>query len=121
MTGGPRHPLAAVGARMRQAREAAGMGQRVLGEKIGQTQACVSRWESGERDPGVMGLLLVAYAAGTNPVALLGDLALPAPASDGIIVSREDLRAVVLRVPAGVLPAAVLRRLREALGEAGDG
>jgi hypothetical protein len=43
-----------------------------------------------------------------------------APAGDGIIVSREDVRFVVL-ASTRVLPAAVLGRLREALGEAGDG
>ena len=47
-------------------------------------------------------------------------MAMLAPAGDGIIVSREDVRFVVLRVPTGSLPAAVLGQFREALGEADD-
>jgi hypothetical protein len=41
------------------------------------------------------------------------------PESRSVIVSREDLRAV-LYVPTGSIPAAIRERLREALGEAGD-
>jgi len=48
-------------------------------------------------------------------------MAMLAPAGDGIIVSREDVRFTVLRVPTGSIPAAVLGRFREALGEADDG
>lgn len=66
-----RPDLVVVGERMRVAREAAGIDQAVLGDRIGRTQACVSRWESGERDPGVTGLLAVASALGVEASSLL--------------------------------------------------
>jgi hypothetical protein len=47
-------------------------------------------------------------------------MAMLAPFGDGIIVGRDDLRAV-LAVLASQIPAAMLGRFREALGEAGDG
>jgi len=42
-----------------------------------------------------------------------------APFGDGVVVGRDDLRAV-LAVLADQIPAAMLARFREALGEAGD-
>ena len=53
-------------------------------------------------------------------LAALGSGAPVTPESRSVIVSREDLLAV-LRVPTGSIPAAVRGRFREALGEAGDG
>lgn len=49
-------------------------------------------------------------------LAALGSDALVTPESRSVIVAREDLRAV-LHVPTGSVPAAVLGRYREALGE----
>jgi hypothetical protein len=47
-------------------------------------------------------------------------MAMLARFGDGIIVGRDDLRAV-LAVLADQIPAAMLGRFREALGEEGDG
>lgn len=43
-------------------------------------------------------------------------MAMLAPFGDGIVVGRDDLRAV-LNVLAGLIPATMLGRFREALGE----
>jgi DNA-binding XRE family transcriptional regulator len=61
----------AVGERIRQVREAAGMEQRVLAAHLDTSQAAVSRWETGERDPGVAGLVLVAGVLGVTAASLL--------------------------------------------------
>ncbi len=72
--------------------------------------AAVSTCCDGTRDAARM--LSGALTAITRQVPL-------PPASDGVIVSREGLRAVLAR--SGALPADILGRFREALGEAGDG
>lgn len=70
--------------------------------------AAISTCCDGTRDGARM--LAGALTAITSQVML-------APDSDGIIVSREDLRAV-LTVLAESIPAGIRGRFREALGEA---
>ena len=63
--------LADIGERIRLARENARLQQRALAATIGVTQAGVSRWESGGRDPGVYGLIRIAEACGVPASSLL--------------------------------------------------
>lgn len=63
--------LADVGARIRAVRESARLEQRAVAASVGVTQAGVSRWETGERDPGVAGLVRVAEALGVPASSLL--------------------------------------------------
>jgi uncharacterized protein len=88
--------LAWAGDRIRAARERAGLGQLELAGVLGVTQAGVSAWESGKRDPGIAGLVRIAWALGVPVESLL-------PASE------EDLRGT----------AEDLRRERSSEREAG--
>jgi len=63
---------AVLGARIREARLAAGLTQVELGERIGRTQAVVSAWERGERRPSVDALVALAHALGRSTDWLLG-------------------------------------------------
>jgi transcriptional regulator with XRE-family HTH domain len=63
--------LADVGERVRVARKAARIEQRALAASVGVTQAGVSRWECGQRDPGVAALIRVAEALGVPASSLL--------------------------------------------------
>lgn len=63
--------LADVGDRIRSARENARLEQRALAATVGVTQPGVSRWEAGERDCGVAGLIRVAEACGVPASSLL--------------------------------------------------
>jgi transcriptional regulator with XRE-family HTH domain len=63
--------LEALGTRIRAARETAGMIQQQLADVLDVTQAAVSRWESGERDPGVADLIRIADALGVQAASLL--------------------------------------------------
>lgn len=69
--GDPPACLVDVGERIRIARENARLQQRALAATVGVTQAGVSRWESGERDPGVYGLIRIAEACGVPASSLL--------------------------------------------------
>jgi transcriptional regulator with XRE-family HTH domain len=70
--------LAVIGARIQEAREAAGMTQEDLADKLTAgpvrvTQGSVSRWEAGERLLEVTDLLRIADALGEPAAALLPD------------------------------------------------
>ena len=61
----------AAGVRIREAREQADMTQQVLADVLDVTQAAVSRWEAGERDPGIADLVRIADALGVQASSLL--------------------------------------------------
>jgi transcriptional regulator with XRE-family HTH domain len=63
--------LVQVGKLIEAARQRAQMTQAMLAGQIGITQAAVSRWEAGERDPGIAGLLLIAEAVCVPASSLL--------------------------------------------------
>jgi transcriptional regulator with XRE-family HTH domain len=63
--------LADVGDRIRAARENARLEQRALAATVGVSLRGVSRWEAGERDCGVAGLIRVAEACGVAASSLL--------------------------------------------------
>jgi transcriptional regulator with XRE-family HTH domain len=71
LTGAPDACMNEVGALIRAARKAAREEQASVAARIGVTQAGVSRWESGERDPGVTGLIRIAEALGVPASSLL--------------------------------------------------
>ena len=64
--------LKAVGRRIREARMGLGMSQRTLAVEALTTDAHVSDWEHGRRDPGVCGLVRVSGALGVPVRSLLG-------------------------------------------------
>lgn len=74
MTSEPATPLPGIGRRLRRLRLLRGWKQGVLAEAAGVTQATVSRWESGELEPGP--------EAGERLMALL---ARPAPGADSAL------------------------------------
>jgi transcriptional regulator with XRE-family HTH domain len=69
----------AVGHRIREARQSAGLTQAQLGELLDVTQTAVSYWESGKREPGVADLVRIAAQLGVPAASLLPpDLHAPA-------------------------------------------
>jgi Zn-dependent peptidase ImmA (M78 family)/DNA-binding XRE family transcriptional regulator len=56
----PSPQVAHIGARVRRVREAQGMSQGDLAERLGKSQAAVSQWESGRRTPAVDDLVAIA-------------------------------------------------------------
>lgn len=55
---------AAFGAKLRTAREAAGLSQMELAERIGSIQAYISRLERGMENPGLVTIDMLAKAVG---------------------------------------------------------
>lgn len=55
-----------MGEKLRAAREAAGMTQQELAEKIGVQQRDISRWENCRREPGVLTVKKMARALGCS-------------------------------------------------------
>lgn len=68
MTSAPSKVLAA---RLRAARQDAGLSQGELARRVGVSQAAVSTWESGSRQPGVDELYAIAGALGAEVFDLL--------------------------------------------------
>lgn len=58
--------------RIKQLREAAGMSQRELGERIGISGSAVAMWESGENRPSLTNLEKLADVLGVSIDAILG-------------------------------------------------
>ncbi len=58
--------------RIKQLREAAGMSQRELGERIGISGPAVAMWESGENRPSLTNLEKLADVLGVSIDAILG-------------------------------------------------
>ena len=62
----------AVGANIRRFREARGMLQKDLADKVGKNKNTISNWELGRRDPGADNLRLLAAALEISPSELIG-------------------------------------------------
>ena len=58
--------------RIKELREAAGMSQRELGERIGISGPAVAMWESGENRPSLTNLEKLADVLGGSIDAILG-------------------------------------------------
>ena len=69
---------AAVGRRIRRARQRAGVSQAALAERIGCARPTVCRWERGRRLPVLGALVRVAATLNVAPAALL-----PEPDGEG--------------------------------------
>lgn len=52
----------AIGMRIRAIRQASGLSQVQLGERIGRDHKSISRWENGHRTPSLDELILIADA-----------------------------------------------------------
>lgn len=72
-----------VGQRIKDEREAAGLSQADLAERLGTTQTAISYWESGRRVLTVDSLIEIARVLNVAPSALLPDDDMP-PADDAI-------------------------------------
>lgn len=96
--------------RLKTLRQAANLTQEKLSELTGLSQKQISRWESGEREPGANDLIQLAQALNTSTDFLVGltDDPSPATANSGELSELErDLLAAVRR---GDL-AAALRKI----------
>ena len=58
--------------RIKELREAAGMSQRELGERIGISGPAVAMWESGENRPSLTNLEKLSDVLGVSIDAILG-------------------------------------------------
>jgi transcriptional regulator with XRE-family HTH domain len=57
------------GARLKELREAAGLTQKALAEKVGMALRSISRFETGEREPEWSGVQALAEALGVDCLA----------------------------------------------------
>ncbi len=64
------------GRRLRELREAAGLSQKELADRMGVQQTAVSWWERGRREPSFGNAVKLAEALGVNVLAFLEE---PAP------------------------------------------
>ena len=55
-----------MGEKLKAARQAAGLTQGQLAEKVGVSQRDISRWENGHREPGVLTVKKMAQALGCS-------------------------------------------------------
>lgn len=55
-----------MGEKLKRARQAAGLSQADLAEKVGCRQKDISRWESGLHEPGALTLKKMAQALGCS-------------------------------------------------------
>ena len=62
-----------LGERIRAARQAAGLSQEKLAERLGLTRQAVTKWESGQSAPSTENLLHLAEVLGVPVTALLGE------------------------------------------------
>lgn len=99
--------LARAGARIRKARDAAGLTTRALASTLGCSSSAVVGWENGKRDPGIDGLFRIAAALNVTPASLVAE------DSDAPLVPRDVLKAAAEDVEL------VARLLRAALAERG--
>lgn len=58
--------------RLKQLREAAGMTQRELGDRVGVSPQAVAQWETGVKRPSVANLTKLADVLETSTDAILG-------------------------------------------------
>jgi transcriptional regulator with XRE-family HTH domain len=66
--------------RLRELREAAGLTQEQLAERVGVKREAIARWEANRREPGWSNVVALARALGVNCLAFLQEpAAAPAP------------------------------------------
>ena len=58
--------------RLREVRESKGISQSKLGKELGHTQVCISKWESGKREPELDDVIAVALFFRVTTDFLLG-------------------------------------------------
>jgi transcriptional regulator with XRE-family HTH domain len=75
----PTPDRAALGARLRAAREAAGLSQQQVADGLGEYQSTVAFMEKGRRSVSALELAQLARMFGTTTDALLGITAPPSP------------------------------------------
>ena len=100
-----------LGARIRAARQAAGLSQEKLAEQLGLTRQAVTKWETGQSAPSTENLLRLAEVLGV-PVSTLLDEAAPQPPGhplrilstrEFMQVLRGNLRAALIILACWVL------------------
>jgi transcriptional regulator with XRE-family HTH domain len=80
------HPTTSVGERIVERREACGLTQRMLADRLGLAQSAVSRIESGNRRVSIEELARISAALGTSPGFLIGQ-----PLSGNRLAAAERL------------------------------
>ena len=102
-----------LGERIRAARQAAGLSQEKLAERLGLTRPAVTKWESGQSAPSTENLLRLAEVLGVPVTALLGEEASGPPLAgpplrilsfrEFIQVLWDNLRAALIILAGWVL------------------
>ena len=105
-----------IGSRIKAAREAAGMTQEQLGQKIGVTGVAIMRYEKGQRELTVKNLEALADALGVTASYLLGNQPTEEPMEEmntHIALKRMDVKTLekLLHFPKGYLDAIPLEDL----------
>jgi transcriptional regulator with XRE-family HTH domain len=115
------HPLMAaftakeLGARVREARQRAGLTQAALAEAAGVTDETVSRLERGAYEPSLSTVLALAAALGTDVASLASGAAQAGPPLTSPLLRRLHAQLERLDVPA----QSALLRIAELLAERG--
>ena len=102
-----------LGERIRAARQAAGLSQEKLAERLGLTRQAVTKWETGQSAPSTENLLHLAEVLGVPVTALLGEEASSPPLAgqplrilsfrEFIQVLWDNLRAALIILAGWVL------------------
>lgn len=90
----------AFGARLRAARESAGLQQVQASERVGLPVRSLRRWESGLADPGVERTMRLAEVYGVSVDWLLGRTAIRACIRPGMVMVDDDAVATLHRLAA---------------------
>jgi len=107
---------AAFGARLRRHRKLAGWNQQQLAEALSVDRSLVSRWESGDREPGLWDAVGVASALGVPLSTLVvGSAGLPGGTE---VVWRELAFRGAPVLSTGSVPLWALRTLQESVADA---
>ena len=86
-----------LGAKIKEARKAAGLTQKELGAIVGKSEATVCEWENGKRSPEVDLLPVIATRLNTSIAALLGEDAQPVVLHEVRTLAASDEENLLLQ------------------------
>lgn len=86
-----------LGAKIKEARKAAGLTQKELGAVVGKGESTISEWESGKRSPEVDLLSVIAARLDTSVAALLGEEVQPVVLREVRTVAASDEENLLLQ------------------------
>ncbi len=95
--------MAEFGEQLKRAREAKGMTQQTLAEKVYVTRQTVSRWESGDRYPDLLTLKKLSSVLGVSTDTLLDDEEMPTLVEKTAIIEKPIVNNILVAVYAAIV------------------